>query len=417
MTPDAPLRRDLGLTDAVAVGLGSVVGAGLFAVLGVGAGLAGPALVVALLLAGLAATCNGLSAAELAARFPQSGGTYESAYRLLGPWAGFSAGWLFVVSKSAAGATAALGLGSALAAAVPWLDARATAVGACALLTGANLLGVRRAGLLNRLIVGTVLVTLAAFLAAGVGAWDAANWEPFAPRGLAGIAEAAAVMFFAYTGYARVATLGEEVRDPVRTIPRAILWTLGLSITLYVAVAAVAIGAVGAGALAGDSAPLWRAAPPGARPLVTLGAVAAMAGVLLGQILGVSRVWLAMARRGDAAAALARVGRRSGVPSRGVLLTGALTAGGAALGGIQATASLSAFAILVYYALTNLAALRLTGAEKRFPRAVSWLGLGLCLALAAALPWDAVAGGVGLLAAGWALRAARRRDRRGPPAA
>ena len=113
------LKRDLGLIDAVGVGLGAVIGAGIFVVTGVAAGQAGPAFLLGLLVAGFAATCNGLSSAQLAAVYPQAGGTYEYGYRLLNPWMGFAAGWMFLASKLAAGGVVALGFGTYLAALVP----------------------------------------------------------------------------------------------------------------------------------------------------------------------------------------------------------------------------------------------------------------------------------------------------------
>ncbi len=216
------LRRDLGLIDAVGVGLGAIIGAGLFVVTGVAAGVAGPAFLVGLLLAGAAATCNALSSAQLAATYPQAGGTYEYGYRLLHPWTGFAAGWMFLASKLAAGGTVALGFGHYLAELVPGVPPRSAAVAAAVLATAANLAAVRKAGRVNTAIVAITLGTLVAFIACGVPAFEPANLYPFAPAGWRSILEAAALLFFSYTGYARLATLGEEVAEPRRTIPRAI---------------------------------------------------------------------------------------------------------------------------------------------------------------------------------------------------
>src|SRR5688572_7881350 len=206
MQADSRLRRDLGLFDAVGVGLGAIIGAGIFVVTGVAAGVAGPAFLVGLVLAGLAATFNALSSAQLAAAYPRSGGTYEYGYRVLGPGLGFAAGWLFLASKLAAGGTVALGFGSYLAALVPGMPERGAGVAAAVGLTAANYLGIKKAGRLNTFVVIVSLSVLILFVATGIPAVRRSNLHPFAPAGLSGILEAAGLLFFAYTGYARVAT-------------------------------------------------------------------------------------------------------------------------------------------------------------------------------------------------------------------
>src|SRR5687768_6829604 len=199
------LKRDLRLVDAVGVGLGAIIGAGIFVVTGVAAGVAGPAFLVGLLLAGIAATCNALSSAELAATYPQSGGTYEYGYRLLHPWAGFSAGWMFLCSKLAAAGTVALGLGSAVSEIYSPAPSRLVAMVAVFIVAAANFYGIKKAGRLNTAIVAVTVTSLVYFTAAGLGAFQGENLRPFAPHGWAGVAESAALLFFAYTGYARLA--------------------------------------------------------------------------------------------------------------------------------------------------------------------------------------------------------------------
>jgi APA family basic amino acid/polyamine antiporter len=392
----------------VAVGLGAILGAGLFVVTGVAAGIAGAAFVLGLLLAGAAAACNALSSAQLAAAYPQAGGAYEYGYRLLSPAAGFAAGWLFLIAKLAAGGTVALGFGGYLEQLLPGVPARPAAVAAVALLTVANLYGIRKAGRLNTAIVTLTVAVLIAFVLAGLPAFTPGNLRPFAPRGWSGVLEAAALLFFAYTGYARVATLGEEVRDPRTTIPRAILLALGGSLLLYTAVSVVAVGAVGAPALAATRAPLERAAAamgvPGLPAVVTLGAATAMLGVLLSQILGISRMLFALARRGDLPRGLARVHPAHSVPDRAVWLTGAVILGLTVFGNLEWVLGAAAFTILLYYAIANLAALRQPAAERLAPPWVSVVGLGLCLLLAAALPPRVIGAGTTLLLAGFAFR-------------
>jgi basic amino acid/polyamine antiporter, APA family len=243
------LRRDLGLVAAIGVGLGAIIGAGIFVVTGVAAGVAGPAFLIGLLIAGIVAAFNALSSAQLAATYPQSGGTYEYGYRILHPWLGFAAGWMFLASKLAAGGTVALGFAGYLNALFPAIPERPAAVTAILLLTLVNYYGVRKSGHINTAIVAVSVLSLLAFVIIGLPTFQTANFQPFAPAGIGGILQSAALLFFAYTGYARLATLGEEVSQPKKTIPRAIILALGISAVLYVAVALVAVGNVGADAM------------------------------------------------------------------------------------------------------------------------------------------------------------------------
>ncbi len=417
--PASELGRSLGLGDAVGIGFGAVVGAGIFVVTGVAAGVAGPALLAGLGIAGVAAAANALSSAELAASYPRSGGTYEYGYQVLHPRAGFAAGWMFLVSKTAAAGTVAVGLGAYLDALLPGLPARPVSVAAVLLFTALNRLGVRKSARANLLAVGIAVAALLALVAAGAGAVRAENFRPFAPAGWRGTLQGAALLFFAYTGYARVATLGEEVRDPRTTIPRAILLTLGGSLALYLAVTLVAVGAAGAPALAGSPAPLLAAAraagPPGLERLVAAGGVAAMLGVLLSQLLGLSRMAFAMARRGDLPRRLAAVDEARGVPGNAVLAVGAAAALVAATGALREIAAAASFAILVYYGIANLAALRMPRDAKLYPDAVPAVGLAACALLALSLPLRTVAVGTAVLAAGMLLRALLRRGADGEP--
>lgn len=395
------------------IGFGAIVGAGIFVVTGVAAGIAGPAFLVGLVLAAVAATCNALSSAELAAEYPQSGGTYEYGYRVLSPWAGFAAGWMFVVSKIAAAGTVAIGLAGYLALVLPAVPPRAIAVGAILLFTALNYFGVRRSSRANLVVVAVSLSSLLVFTLAGARACRIENLTPFAPFGWGSVLESAAILFFAYTGYARIATLGEEVRDPRRTIPRATLITIGGAVLLYAAVAAVAVGLVGSDSLAATTAPLQVAAsslPYSWMPVaVSLGGVTAMLGVILSQVLGLSRMVFAMARRGDMPRFLAAVDPRHRVPGRAVLAIGGSAAIVAATGSLRGVASAAAFAILVYYAIANLAALRMPAAAKLYPDVIPSVGLVTCSVLAFSLDFRVVSIGVGCLAVGVVGRAVLRR--------
>jgi APA family basic amino acid/polyamine antiporter len=414
------LRRDLGPLDAVGVGLGAIIGAGIFVVTGVAAGIAGPSLLVGLLVAAIAATANALSSAQLAARYPQSGGTYEYGYQVLTPALGFTAGWMFLASKIAAAGTVAKGLAGYVATVAPAVPPEAISVGAIAAFTALNYVGVKRSSRVNLVIVAMTMTALVAFVAAGAASFRATNLQPFAPGGWRATAEAAALLFFAYTGYARIATLAEEVRDPRRTIPRAIVITIGGAVLLYGAVATVAVGVVGADALAATNAPLQVAAAASGFPaltiVVSIGGITAMLGVILSQIVGLSRMTFAMARRGDLPGWLAAVHPRHQVPGRAVLAVGAVAMVVAATGTLRGIASAASFTILIYYAIANIAALKMPREAKLYPDWVPIVGLTGCAGLALALPPPVIATGGALIAGGFILRAVIRRSNRVGPA-
>lgn len=425
--PHRALRRQVRVPGAVLMGLGSIVGTGVFVSLGLAAGLAGPAMTLALLVAAVLAAFNGLSSAQLASAFPVSGGTYEYAWRTLGPGFGFTAGWMFLTAKSASAATAALGFagyalhltGGPAAWTVP------VALLGVVALTATVYGGVRRTNAVNTVVVAITLGVLATLVLVGAPTTlgpGRAHLSPFFPvrADAPQMLEAAALMFVAYTGYGRIATLGEEVVSPRRTIPRAILAALAIVLVLYVAVAVTALGALGAEGYAAatreTAAPLeavaralghgWLAWAVGAA------AVTAMLGVMLNLVLGLSRVLLAMARRGDAPRTLAQVDAAGTTPGPAVLTTGLLVAALVLVGDVKATWSFSAFTVLVYYALTNLAALRLSPELRQHPRWIAWAGLAGCAFLAVWVEPTWWALGLGLLAVGHLIRAmARARGR------
>lgn len=405
---------------AVMMGLGSIIGTGVFVSLGVAAGVTGPSVLLAIGIGALVASFNGLSSAQLAANHPVSGGTYEYGYEYLTPRLGFLAGWAFLLAKSASAATAALGFaGYALdlvGANVGGLPQTLIGVGLVVVLTGLVLAGMRRSNLANIVIVSVTLASLAAFVVAGLPAavqGSAANFTPFfrpesgAP--LPALLYASALMFVAFTGYGRIATLGEEVKRPLRTIPRAVVAALVTVMVLYLLVAFVGVGAGGIGADIADAqasgalatgtfaagapvtagevtAPLVAVARGFENsliaPVVALGAVTAMIGVLLNLLLGLSRVLLAMGRRRDMPAVFARLDRSGSTPTAAVVAVGVIIAALVLVGDVRLTWSFSAFTVLVYYSLTNLAALRLPAGKRLYPAWIAGAGLGSCLLLA-----------------------------------
>lgn len=386
------LARVLGVPGAVLMGLGSIVGTGIFVTIGLGAGIAGSSVLIAIAIAAVVATCNGLASAQLAAAHPVSGGAYEYAHRYASPWLGRLAGATFVCAKTASAATAALGFaGYALAMADHASDRAQIGIAAAivVLLTLVVAGGMTRSHRLNVVLVVTTLTSFAVFVIATLPGAALANLtisdRVTGDATRAGdIAHATALVFVAYTGYGRIATLGEEVRDPAHTIPRAMIITLAVTAALYLLVTTTALAAVGAPALAlatrETSAPLEVIAPSSVQPLIAIGAAAAMLGVLLNLLLGISRVVLAMARRRDLPTALAHVHGHS--PRRAVLVTGLAIAALSLVGSIKTTWTISAFTVLVYYSVMNICALRQPAAERRFPRILPASGLLLCAALA-----------------------------------
>jgi len=413
----ASLRREVGLVGAIMMGLGSMVGTGVFVSIGVAAGVAGPAVVLAIALAAVVATCNALSSAQLAASLPVSGGTYEYGHEYLTPWLGFTAGWMFLCAKSASAATAALGFaGYLLQLSGYQFPAVPVAVAAVAALTAVASMGIRRSNLANIAIVSVTLFALVLFVFAALPqSWvkGTTAWLPFfrAPGGGGSVwpalLQATALMFVAFTGYARIATLGEEMRAPERTIPRAIIVTVLVAALLYEAVAAAGIVTIGwqglSQAARAEIAPLVVAAKtldaPAVYWIVGVGAVTAMLGVALNLILGLSRVVLAMGRRNDVPALFAGVDDR-GSPRPAIIGVGLAIGALALIGNVETTWSFSAFTVLIYYAITNLAALRLPRAKRLFPPAVAWCGLAACLSLAFFVEREIWMVGLGLILVG-----------------
>lgn len=404
------MKRRLGLSDAVVIGLGSMIGAGIFAALGPAAGAAGSGLLIALVLAAVVAYCNATSSARLAALYPQSGGTYVYGRERLGEFWGYLAGWAFVVGKTASCAAMALTVGAYL-----WPgQAHAVAVAAVVALTAVNYAGVQKSALLTRVIVAVVLAVLAAVVVAALSsdAADVARLDIGADATVGGVLQAAGLLFFAFAGYARIATLGEEVRDPARTIPRAVPLALGITLAVYALVAIAALTVLGPAGLAEATAPLSDAARAAGAdwlvPVVRVGGAVAALGSLLALILGVSRTTLAMARDHHLPHALASVHPRLGVPHHAELAVGAVVALLAATIDVRGAIGFSSFGVLAYYAIANASAWTLAPHEGRPHRLVPVVGLAGCAALAFALPLSTVISGSAVLLVGAAVHRLRK---------
>lgn len=423
--PTNELRRVITLPGAVGVGLGSIIGTGAFVTLGLGAGLAGPWLLLAIILAGGLAMCNGLSSAQLAAVHPVSGGTYAYGYRFIHPLAGFAAGWVFLIAKTASCATAALGLGGLVA----WITGKPgdsmtmtiAALGSLLIVTAAALAGITRSVRFNYgLVIITVLALLTMAIAAAPAAfkgWGDVSWSSIADRPISapGVLEAAALAFVAFAGFARIATMGEEVVEPRKTIPKAVVLTLSVAVLLYALVAFTGLGVLGPAGFgqhsSQDAAPLLAVAnaveAPTLAVLLGVGAAAALLAVQLNLIMGLSRVALAAGREHDLPTPLARVDA-NGVPAIATVLAAAGIGGIIVVGSVPNAWSVAAAAVLVYYALTNLAAMRV--AEGRFiPHWVHTFGVAGCVSLAVFIEPAMLGIAGGLIAIGFGVRWACRK--------
>ncbi|GHJ46371.1 amino acid transporter [Catellatospora sp. TT07R-123] len=399
------MSRRLGPLDAVVIGLGSMLGAGVFVVWGPAAAAAGtgPALLGALALAALVAACNATGSARLATRYPESGGTYVYGREQLGAYTGFLAGWAFVIGKTASCAAMALTIGFYL-----WPDhARPAAAAAVVLLVSVNVRGIAKTALATRILVVVTLAVLVAAVVAGLtrgGTADAGSVGPGNPLAAAGL------LFFAFAGYARLATLGEEVRDPARTIPRAVWIALTVVLVIYAAVALTCLTVLGLPGLAQSTAPLADVAAhsvPALVPVVRAGAAIAVCGVLLSLLAGIGRTVLAMGRRSDLPSRLAAVHPRFQTPWLAELAVAAIVVAVVSLADVRGAIGFSSVAVLTYYAITNAAAWTLGGPKTL--RAVAALGLIGCVVLATTLPEPTVLAGVGMLVLGTIAYAARRR--------
>ncbi len=414
MTTPALARR-LGTGDAVVIGLGSMIGAGVFSVFQPAAEAAGSGLLIGLALAAAVAYCNAVASAQLAAQYPESGGTYFYGRERLGEWWGFVAGWGFVIGKIASCAAMALTFASYAVGGSEWA-VRLVGFAAVVALTAANYRGISRTAALARVLVAVsiaaLLVVVATIAVDHSSVVGRDGLSSYGTGGVYGVLQAAGLLFFAFAGYARIATLGEEVVDPARTIPRAIPLALGITLVVYAAVAVSALAGAGAAGLAGSSAPLATAVEAGGLArlswVVRAGAAVASLGVLLSLIAGVSRTAFAMASRGDLPRFLDAVHPRHRVPHRAELLVGALVAVAAVTADLRSAIGFSSFTVLGYYAIANAAAWTLPRRQRRWPRALAAAGLAGCVTLAFTLPLGSVVAGAAVLAVGSAGYGVRR---------
>lgn len=430
------LQRRLGLGAAVVIGLGSMIGAGVFSAFAPAAAAAGDLLLVSLLIAGVVAFCNATSTAQLAAQHPTSGGAYAFGRERLGEWPGFVAGWGFVVGKTASCAAMAT---TAAVALVPDPWTRPTALLLVVAVTVLNAAGITRTAAATAVIVAAVLAVLvlvvvvvgsappgvgavvdAASGAGGAGGGDGAGGAGAGPTPIA-VLQGAGLLFFAFAGYARIATLAEEVRRPSVTIPRAVVIALSAALVVYAAVALVLLRALGSAGTAASQRPLVDAVEAAGAgwlaPVVAVATGVAASGALLALVAGIGRTSLAMAREGDLPRGLAVVDARRGVPLRAELVLAAVVGVLVLTVDLRGVIGASSFGVLVYYLVANVAALTQTGEHRRWPRVLPVLGAVACVALVVTLPLASVLAAAAVFVVGVLGRLVVLRRRRGSPGA
>jgi basic amino acid/polyamine antiporter, APA family len=399
------LARRLGTTDAVVIGLGSMIGAGVFSAFGPAARAAGAGLLIGLGVAAAIAYCNATASAQLAAVYPTSGGTYIYGRERLGPWWGFIAGWGFVIGKSASCAAMALTVASYAVPGPHWAQ-RVIGVGAVVLLIALNYRGVTKTAILARILLACTVIALAAVVIGIAVTKPEPSQLMHWPTGtIYGVLQSAGLLFFAFAGYARIATMGEEVRDPARTIPRAITLALAIAVAIYFVVGVAALLAAGPDRLAHAAAPLAqavRAAGVSALvPVITVGAALASLGALLALVAGLGRTVLAMARHRDLPAWLAAVHPRYRIPHHAEVALGVVVCILVATVDLRGVIGFSSFGVLIYYAIANASAYTLPASDATSRRRIlNVCGLAGCLLLVATLPWTSVVAGLAVFAVG-----------------
>jgi APA family basic amino acid/polyamine antiporter len=378
------LKQSLGLFDAVSVSVGAIIGGGIFVVTGIAAGLAGSALVISMLVAALISLLTVLSFVELTKWQPKEGSMYEYTYQLVSPFAGFLVGWMWILSNTFAGAAVSLGFAYYLTALAPSLNPNIMAAIVCLTFTTINYYSVKESAKLNNILVTAKLLILAFFVTYGLMFMNPANFQPFKPFDV-GVLSGAVFFFFAYGGFARTAVVAEEVKNPKHNVPRALLIALTISTIVYVLVGVAAVGLVGPARLANSNSPLEEAMKatgnPSATTIIALGGMLATASVLLTSILGVSRMTYAMAKRKDLPQALSKLDPKRNTPALATWIIGTIMTILVLVTDLSKVVAISSFAMLFFYTLANISALRLKTEKRTYPRILPALGAISCFTL------------------------------------
>ena len=417
------LKRTLNLLDATSIGIGAIIGAGIFVVLGIAIGYAGPAVIISMIIAGIVASFTAFSFAELGSAIPKEGGAYQFAFELISPSAGFVVGCLWLFAQIVAGAAISLGFANYFVAVFPMFSLKTVAVAAALTLTGLNLIGIKQSTTINNILVIVKIAILCLFVGFGIFQINPQNFSPFSPNGLFGILQGASFMFFAYLGFGRIAAIGEEVKNPERTLPLSILIALTASVIIYVLTGLTATGMQGYRILAQSGSPIAEAVKATGNftifTIVSFGALIATVSVLLTNLIGLSRVAFAMARNGQLPKSIAKVSSRFGTPYLSVLAMGVLLTVLAFALDLKETVAITSFALLATHLIVNFCAVRL---RKKMPNSTKFrvpfyplipsVGLLSCLVLMFSLPaesWIVTAIVVAISAVLYLLRTKRLR--------
>ena len=406
----------LSLYDAVNVSLGSIIGAGIFVILGAAAAAAGPALVLSVLIAALVSLLTGFATAELSRLYPRSGGVYVFARETLSEFLGFLVGWIWLFSNVVSGATVAVGFGHYLKYFFPALPTAAGIFVVAASTVMIHLAGAKESSRFNNALVLVKIAILLSFSGAAFLHFQGANMRPFLPFGFRGVWAGAATIFFAYAGFARVAIVADEIEDPRKNVPRATLISIVISTIIYFLVAVAAVGGAGPRLLANSGSPLADAIGSmglgfGAR-LVALGGLAATGTVAMASVLGVSRLAQVMSRERELPACVGRMSGRRSVPRNAILISGAAMLVLAFSADLPHIAYISSFSLLLYYAALNASGFKVLRGGIRI---VTGLGFVSCVVLMAHLPWRSWMVGAAVLAAGAVYRSLANAKRPGRP--
>ncbi|EIC91683.1 hypothetical protein IMCC13023_12360 [Candidatus Aquiluna sp. IMCC13023] len=380
--------------DAVSIGVASMLGAGVFVVFGPVADLTGSLMPLAILLAGFVAYLNAGSISQLASRVPKSGGAYSYARHYLNPTWGFLAGASFLVGKIASSAAIALVVAEYVSAEnlIPF------ALGAVLIMTLVNIAGINRTALGSKVLAGITLLFFAVLITAA--SFAPAASPALAPGSISNIPSAAALVFFAFAGYARVATLANEVTNSSKSVPRAIAWSLGIVGVVYLALGFLLPRKLGSD-LEGSLTPIADMAAV-SLPNVNSSSVAIFAalaglGSLLALLAGMTRTAAVMADDGELSRVF-RIRLKNGVPIVAEVVIALLVGILVLFGSVVLTIGLSSFAVLSYYAIANLAAYRQPKSESGRPKWLNLIGLASCLLLALSVPSQGLIMGVAVLA-------------------
>ncbi len=402
--PPKLLKRELGWLGAAIMGLASVIGAGIFVSIGIAAGISGSAAIGALIVAGLLAACNSLNLAQLAVSHPVSGGIYEYGYKYLTPWLGFTGGWIYLLSKTAVAATAALGFSGYLlnnlgitntSILVPVAEVGVFVI------TLIVLSGMQRSKISTIVVVSITLLSLLCLIIVGLFVCFGNGFEKltFSPTNshhwTINFLQSVALMFVSYNGAARISMVSEEIVDPKKSIPRAIIFTIVATMLIYISVAVVSLGSIGADAFAEatklNAAPLQAVADSFHIPILSkflaVGATTSMLSILLTTVLGVSRLLLAMGRRGDMPVFFTNLNSAGTTPDLAVIAVGITIALLVCIGDVKATWSFGTFGALYRSAIISLAALRISEEQRLYPQWISWLSFWSSLLLAFFIEW------------------------------